>query len=169
MLYRKGADDHLMPLNIISDVNTMFSIVVSHELWFIGDKFLQEAFAVMMNNKNHFHPLQEFDQMRSKFSAMMLMEYMLLALVHLLNTHRCIPDMIVVHIRESDFLRETNKQQRCNVAVMTVKVRNSLSQWTPILKAARWYFTQTWFLCPGMWDGINNKRPIGPGQDLMGP
>ena len=108
------------------DVNTMFSIVVSNELWFIGDKFLQEAFAVVMDNNNHFYLLEEFNQVRSKFSATMLMEHVPLPLMHLLNTHRCIPDMIVVHAGKSDFSREMNKQQHCNVADMTVKVKNLL-------------------------------------------
>ena len=53
----------------------------------------------------------------------MLMEHVPLALVHLLNTQRCIADMIVIHIAESDFLTEMNKQQCCNVAGMTVKVK----------------------------------------------
>ena len=85
------------------DANVMFSIVFNNKLWFIGDKFLQDAFAVMMDNKNHFHLLQEFDQVRSQFSATMLMEHVQMALIHLLNTHRCIPDVIVIHIGESDF------------------------------------------------------------------
>ena len=92
----------------------------------LGNKFLQDAFAVMMDNKNHFHLLQEFDQVRSQFSATMPMEHVLLALIHLLNTHRYIQDIIVIHIGESDFLREMNKQQYCNVADMTVKVKKLL-------------------------------------------
>ena len=77
-----------MLLNDILDANTMFSIVVGNELGFIGDKFLQDAFAVMMDNKNHFHLLQEFEQVRSYYSAAIVMEYMPMVLIHLLNTHR---------------------------------------------------------------------------------
>ena len=94
-LSRKGADGHQMLLNDILDANAMFSIVVSNELWFIRDKLLQDAFAVMMDNKKHFHLLQEFELVRSQFSATMLMEHMLMVLIHLLNTHGCIPDVIV--------------------------------------------------------------------------
>ena len=81
----------------------LFSFVVSNELWFIGDKFLQDAFAVMMDNKNHFHLLQEFQQVRSHFSSTMLMEHVLFTLIYLLNKHRCVPDVIVIHVGESDF------------------------------------------------------------------
>ena len=56
----------------------------------------------------------------------MLMEHVLMALIYLLNTHRCIPDVIVTHIRELDFLWESNKQQHCNVAHMTAKVKKLL-------------------------------------------
>ena len=65
--------------------------------------------------------LQEFEQVRSQFLATMLMEHVPMALIHLLNMHRCIPDVIVIHIGESDFSQESNKQQRCNVADMTAK------------------------------------------------
>ena len=104
----------------------MFSIVVSKNLWFIWDKFLQDAFAVMMDNKNCFHLLQKFEQVRSQFPATMLIEHMPMALFHLLNTHRYIPDIIVIHVRESYFSQESNKQQRCNVADMTAKVKKLL-------------------------------------------
>ena len=99
-----------MHLRGILDANVLFSIVVSNELWFIRDKFLQDAFAVMMDNKNHFHLLLEFEQVRSQFSSTMLMEHVLMALIHLLNEHRCIPDVIVIHVGESDFSQESNKQ-----------------------------------------------------------
>ena len=110
-LSRKGADGHWMHLNDILDANAMFSILVSNELWFIGDKFLQDAFAVMMDNKNHFHLLQEFNQVRSQFSATVLMAHILMALVHLLNTYRCIPYVTVIHIhiKKSDFSWKSNK------------------------------------------------------------
>ena len=65
-LFKNGVDGHWTHLNDILDANTMFSIVVSSKLWFTGDKFLQDAFAVMMDNKNHFHLLQEFEQVRSQ-------------------------------------------------------------------------------------------------------
>ena len=108
------------------DANALFSFVVSSELWFIGDKFLQDAFAVMMDNKNCFHLLQEFEQVRSQFSSTMLVEHVLMALIHLLNEHGCILDVIVVHISDSDFSWTSNKQQRCNVAEMTAKVKKIL-------------------------------------------
>ena len=40
--------------------------------------------------------------------------------------HRCIPDVIVIYVGESDFSQESNKQQRCNVAEMTARVRKLL-------------------------------------------
>ena len=87
-LSRKGADGHQILLNDILDANTMFSIVVGNELRFIGNKFLQDAFAVMMDNKNHFHLLQEFEQVRSYFSATIVMEHMPMVFIYLLNIHR---------------------------------------------------------------------------------
>ena len=110
-----------MHLNIILDANALFSFVVSNELWFIGDKFLQDAFAVMMDNKSHFHLLQELEQVRPQFSSTMLMEHILMALIHFLNMHRCIPDVIVIHTGESLF--SGIKHQRCNMAEMTAKVK----------------------------------------------
>ena len=56
----------------------------------------------------------------------MLMEHVPMALIHLLNTHRCIPDVIVFCAGESDFSWESNKQQRCNVADVTAKVKKLL-------------------------------------------
>ena len=53
-LASKGADGHQICLNNILNANAIFSIIVSNELWFIGDKFLQNAFAVMMDNKKPF-------------------------------------------------------------------------------------------------------------------
>ena len=79
-----------------------------------------------MDNKNCFHLLQEFEQVRSQFLVTMLMEHVLMVLIHLLNTYRCIPDIVVIHIGESDFSRESNKQQKCNVADMTAKVKKLL-------------------------------------------
>ena len=94
-----------MCLSDILDANALFSIVVSNKLWFIGDKFLQDAFAVMMDNKICFHLLREFKQVRSQFSLTMLMEHVLMALIHHLNMHRCIPDVIVIHVANQIFLR----------------------------------------------------------------
>ena len=101
-----------MHLSDILDANALISIVVSNELWFIGDKFLQDVFTVMMNNKHCFHFLWEFKQVRSQFSSTMLMEHVLMALIHLLSEHRCILNVIVIHVIESDFSWESNKQQR---------------------------------------------------------
>ena len=61
-LFKNRVDGHQALLNDILDANTMFSIVVSNQLWSIGDKFLQDAFAVMMDNRNHIHLLQDFEQ-----------------------------------------------------------------------------------------------------------
>ena len=79
----------------------------------------------MVDNKICFHLLQEFKQVRSQFSSTMLMEHVLLALIHLLNEHRCVPDVIVIHVGESDFSQEYNKQQRCNVVEMTARVKKN--------------------------------------------
>ena len=49
-----------------------------------------------------------------------------MALIHLLNEHRCVPNVIVIHIGGLDFSRESNKQQICNVADMTARVRKLL-------------------------------------------
>ena len=56
----------------------------------------------------------------------MLIEHVLTALIHLLNMHRCIPDVIVIHVSKTDFSWESNKQQRCNVVEMTARVRKLL-------------------------------------------
>ena len=137
-LFKNGVDGHRMHLNDILDANTMFSTEVSNELWFIGNKFLQDVFAVMMDNKNCFHLLQEFEQVRSQFLATMLMEHVPMVLIHLLNTHRCIPDIVVIHVGESDFSWELNEQQRCNVADMTAKVKKLLNPFSTF------HITVTW-------------------------
>ena len=80
----------------------------------------------MMDNKNHFHLLQEFEQVRFQFSSTMLMEHVLMALIHLLNEHRYILDVIVIHVGKSDFSQASNKQQRCNMVEMTAKVKKIL-------------------------------------------
>ena len=80
----------------------------------------------MMDNKNHFHLLQECEHVRSQFSATMLMEHVPTALIHLLNMHKCIPDVIVIHVGESDFSQVSNKQPRCNVEKLTAKVKKLL-------------------------------------------
>ena len=56
----------------------------------------------------------------------MLMEHVPWALVDLLNKHKQILDMEVIHIGESDFSRVCNKQQRLNVVDMMGKVKKLL-------------------------------------------
>ena len=56
----------------------------------------------------------------------MLMKHVPLVLINLLNEHRCIQDVIVIHISESYFSRESNKQQICNVVEMTARVKKIL-------------------------------------------
>ena len=55
--FRKRANGLQTHLSNTLDTSALFSIVLSNELWFIGEKFLQDAFAVMMDNKNHFYLL----------------------------------------------------------------------------------------------------------------
>ena len=89
-------------------------------------------------------------------------------LIHLLNTQRCIPD-VVIHVGESDFSLESNKQQRCNVADMTAKVKKLLKSMDTHSVGCRAVFTLIWFYCHGMWAGTNNGQPTGPGLDSMEP
>ena len=118
---------------------------------------------MMIDNKNHFHLLQEFEQVRSQFSSTMLMEHIPMVLVHLLNMHKCIPDVIVIHVGESDLSQESNKQQRCNVAEMTVKLKKLPKSVDTHLAGQA--FTLIWFHCLGTWARINKEPLKELGQD----
>ena len=84
---------------------------------------------------------------------MMLMEHVPLALVHLLNTHRCILDMVVVHVGESNFFRVSNKQQRINVAAMTTRTKKLLKSVDMHSEGCCAIFYSHMLSFPGMLDG----------------
>ena len=87
-------------------------------LWFVGDKYLQRAVQVTVDNPDHFHQLNNFELVKSCFLDVMFFKHIPMAVLDLFNTFKYIPQFIVVHVGASDFSKYNNLTQRQNIATM---------------------------------------------------
>ena len=87
---------------------TLFSIAAKKATWFVGDKYLERAFQVMVDNPDHFHQLENFEQIETHLSAVMFFDHMPSAVLDLLNTLQFVPQFTVVHVGALDFSKYNN-------------------------------------------------------------
>ena len=109
-------------LSMLYMVLTLFSIAAKKAIWFVGDKYLQRAFQVTVDNPDCFHQLGNFKEVETHFSAVMFFNHVLLAILDLLNSLQYVPQFIVVHVGTSDFSKYNNVQQHQNIKMMMQKI-----------------------------------------------
>ena len=96
----------------------MFSFAAKKAIWFFRDKHLQCAFETTVDNKDHFHQLEHFEDVQSHFSSVMFFEHVPAAVLDLLNSLQYIPLFILIHAGASDFSKYNNLKQKINIKNM---------------------------------------------------
>ena len=89
---------------------TLFSFVAKKALWFLGDKYLQRAFQVMVDNPDCFHQLGNFEMIETHFSVVMFFDHVPSTILDLLNTLQYMSQFIIVNVGASDFSKYNNLQ-----------------------------------------------------------
>ena len=77
----------------------------------------------MVDNPGHFHQLNNFELVESRFSDLMFFDHVPLAVLDLFNTLEYVPQLIVLHVGASDFSKYNNLTQWQNITTMMKKVK----------------------------------------------
>ena len=72
---------------------------------------MTKAFQFLMQLKDRFLQVTDFDGFDTRFSEAMLLEHMPTMVLDMINHYKYLPELVVVNIRTSDFTRYTNSQQ----------------------------------------------------------
>ena len=83
-------------------------IAVANKIWFIHDRLLSKAFQFLMQHKDRFPQVADFDGFNTRFSEVMLLEHMPAVVLNMINHYEYIPELVVVNVGMSNFTRYTN-------------------------------------------------------------
>ena len=77
-----------------------------------------KAFQFLMQHKDRFQQVSEYEGFDTRFSEAMLLEHTPAAVLDMINYYKYLPELVVINIRASDFTRYSNRQQRVNIRKM---------------------------------------------------
>ena len=69
---------------------------------------------------DHSPQIADFDSFDTRFSEAMLLEHMPAMVLNMINHYQYIPELVVVNVRASDFMRFTNSQQHATIRKMVI-------------------------------------------------
>ena len=95
-------------------------IAVANRIWFIGDSLMIKAYDLLMQHKDQFPQIADFDGFNTSFSEAMLLEHMPAMLLDMISHYQYIPELVLVNVGASDFTRFTSSQQHANIRKMTI-------------------------------------------------
>ena len=85
-------------------------IAVTNKIWFIGDRLMTKAFQFLMQYKDRFLQVADFDGFDTRFLEAMLLDCTPATVLDMINHYKYLPELVVVNVRTSDFTRYTNSQ-----------------------------------------------------------
>ena len=88
---------------------------------------MSKSFQFLNQHLSRFTQLSEYEGFDTSLSEAMLLEHVPATVLHLLSHHRYLPELIVINVGMSDFLRFSNSQQRNNIRYM-VRACKALTQ-----------------------------------------
>ena len=89
-----------------------------NRIWFIGDRLMGKAFHFLMQHKDRFPQVLEYESFDTRFSEAMLLEHTPAAVLDMTNYYKYLPELVMINIGASDFTRFYNSQQRANIKRM---------------------------------------------------
>ena len=79
-----------------------------------------KAYDFLMQYKDRFPQIADFDGFNTSFSEAMLLEHMPAMVLEMINHYQYIPELVLVNVGASDFTRFTSSQQHANIGKMTI-------------------------------------------------
>ena len=77
-----------------------------------------KAFHFLMQHKDRFPQVLEYEGFDTRFSEAMLLEHMPAAVLDMINYYKYLLKLVVINVGASDFMRFSNNQQRANIKRM---------------------------------------------------
>ena len=84
---------------------------------------MSKPFQFLMQHKDSFLQVADFDGFDTSFSEAMLLEHVPAAVLDMINHYKYLPELVVVKVRTSDFTRYTNSQQWPNIRKMVISCK----------------------------------------------
>ena len=84
---------------------------------------MNKVFDFLIQHRDRFPQVAEFDGFDTRFSEAMLLEHMPAVVLNMINHYQYLPELVVVNFRASDVMRFTNSQQRINIRKMVTSCK----------------------------------------------
>ena len=81
---------------------------------------MNKAFDFLIQHKDRFPQVADFDGFNTRFSEAMLLEHMPAMVLDMINHYKYILELVVINVGAFDFMRFTNSQQHANIRKMVV-------------------------------------------------
>ena len=72
-------------------------IAVTNKIWFIGDRLMTKAFLFLMQHKDRFLQVADFDGYDTRFSESMLLEHVPAMVLDMINHYKYLAELVVVN------------------------------------------------------------------------
>ena len=79
---------------------------------------MEKAFHFLMQHKDRFLQVSEYEGFDTRFSEAMLLEHMPSAVLDMINYYRYLLELVMINVGASDLTRFSNSQQRANIKRM---------------------------------------------------
>ena len=79
---------------------------------------MSKAFQFLMQHKERFPQLKDYDGFHTRFSRTMLLEHVPATMLDMLNHNKHLLELVVINMGASDFKGYNNSQQRANIRNM---------------------------------------------------
>ena len=77
-----------------------------------------KAFQFLMQHKDRFPQVSEYEGFDTRFSEVMLLEHVPTMVLDMINCYKYLPELVVINVEASDFTRFSNSQQHANIKKM---------------------------------------------------
>ena len=109
---------------------------------------MHKVFDFLMQHKNEFPQVAEFDGFDTRFSEAMLFDHMPAVVLDMINNYKYIPELIVVNVEDLDFMKFTSSQQRVNIKKMVITYKALIKQVVSPTDNFRVFFFNLMILLP---------------------
>ena len=89
-----------------------------NRIWFIGDWLMGKAFHFLMQHKDRFPQVSEYEGFDTRFSEAMLLEHTPATVLNMINYYKYLLELVVINVGASDFMRFSKSQHRANIKRM---------------------------------------------------
>ena len=84
----------------------------------MGDRLMGKAFQFLIQHKDRFPQVSEYEGFDTRFSEAMLLEHTPTAVLDMINCYKYLPELVVINVGAFDFTRFSNSQQQTNIKMM---------------------------------------------------